>query len=72
MDYDKALAGLSKSIRPAGINYFWLGAAYAVRGDKETALATLQKVFDAGFHDFARSIPVLTSRPCARTGASGS
>jgi len=52
-DYDKALAYLSKSARPAGINYFWLGAACAARGDKEKALATLQKAFDAGFHDFA-------------------
>jgi serine/threonine protein kinase/Tfp pilus assembly protein PilF len=52
-DYDKALAALSKSVRPAGINYFWLSAAYAARGDKEKALATLQKAFDAGFHDFA-------------------
>jgi hypothetical protein len=43
----------SKSIRPAGIKYFWLSAAYAVRGDKETALASLQKAFNAGFHDFA-------------------
>ncbi|MGA7924862.1 MAG: hypothetical protein WCA20_02575 [Candidatus Sulfotelmatobacter sp.] len=50
-DYDKALAAQSKSIRAAGINYFWLGAAYAVRGDKETALATLRKAF--GFHDLA-------------------
>jgi TolB-like protein/Flp pilus assembly protein TadD len=51
-DYDKALAYLSKSVRPAGINYFWLGAAYAARGDRDKALATLQKAFDAGFHDF--------------------
>ena len=51
-DYDKALAALSKSVRPAAINYFWLGAAYAARGDREKALATLQKAFDAGFHDF--------------------
>ncbi len=52
-DYDKAVAALSKSVRPAGINYFWLAAAYAARGDREKALATLQKAFDAGFHDFA-------------------
>jgi serine/threonine protein kinase/Flp pilus assembly protein TadD len=51
-DYDKALAYLSKSARPAGINYFWLSAAYAAHGDKEKALATLQEAFDAGFHDF--------------------
>jgi hypothetical protein len=43
----------SDAFAPADINYFWLGAAYATRGDKETALARLQKAFDAGFHDFA-------------------
>ena len=42
-----------KNVRPAGINYFWLSAAYAARGDKEKSLATLEKAFDAGFHDFA-------------------
>jgi eukaryotic-like serine/threonine-protein kinase len=52
-DYDKALAALSKTVRPTGVNYFWLGAAYAAHGDKEKTLATLQKAFDAGFHDFA-------------------
>jgi serine/threonine protein kinase/Flp pilus assembly protein TadD len=52
-DYDKALAALSKSTRPAGINYFWLSAAYAAHGDKDKALATLQKAFETGFHDFA-------------------
>ena len=52
-DYDKAVTVLSKSVRPAGINYFWLGAAYAARGDKEKALAIMQKAFEAGFHDFA-------------------
>jgi tetratricopeptide (TPR) repeat protein len=52
-DYDKALAALSKNARRAGINYFWLAAAYAAHGDKEKTLCTLQKAFDAGFHDFA-------------------
>jgi serine/threonine protein kinase/tetratricopeptide (TPR) repeat protein len=52
-EYDKAVAALSKNVRPAAINYFWLSAAYAAHGDKERALATLQKAFDAGFHDFA-------------------
>jgi eukaryotic-like serine/threonine-protein kinase len=52
-DYDKALAALSKTVRPTGVNYFWLGAAYAAHGDREKTLATLQKAFDAGFHDFA-------------------
>ncbi len=52
-DYQKAVAALSKDIRPAGINYFWLAAAYAAGGNTEKALATLQKAFDVGFHDFA-------------------
>ncbi|MGA8216101.1 MAG: protein kinase [Candidatus Sulfotelmatobacter sp.] len=52
-DYDKALAALSKKVRPSGISYFWLSAAYAAHGEKEKALATLQKSFEAGFHDFA-------------------
>ncbi|MGB8776387.1 MAG: hypothetical protein WCC78_19800, partial [Terriglobales bacterium] len=50
---------LSKNIRPSGINLFWLAAAYAARGDKDKALATLQKTFEAGFRDFA----VLDSSP---------
>jgi len=52
-DYDKALVALSKNARRAGINYFWLAAAYAAHGDKGKALATLQQAFGAGFHDFA-------------------
>ena len=44
---------MSKAMRPAGLNYYWLGAAYAARGDKEKALATMQKAFEMGFNDFA-------------------
>ena len=51
--YDKALASMLKNLRPAGINYFWLSAAYAGRGDKEKALDALQKAFETGFQDFA-------------------
>jgi len=58
-DYDKALAALSKNVRPSGISLFWLSAAYAAHGDKEKGLATLQKAFEAGFHDF----PALDSSP---------
>jgi hypothetical protein len=47
----------------ADINYVWLAAADAARGDKETALAALQKVFDAGFHDFA----ALDTSPCFKS-----
>jgi tetratricopeptide (TPR) repeat protein len=52
-DYDKALTAMLKGLRPVGINYFWLSAAYAARGDKEKTLATLQKAFEVGFNDFA-------------------
>jgi serine/threonine protein kinase/tetratricopeptide (TPR) repeat protein len=52
-DYDKALAAMLTGLRPVGINYFWLSAAYAARGDKEKTLATLQKAFEVGFNDFA-------------------
>ena len=52
-DYDKAVAALLKSVRPAAVNYFWLGAAYAAHCDREKALVTLQKPFDMGFHDLA-------------------
>ena len=52
-DDDKAVATLSKNVRPLGINYFWLSAAYAARGDREKALATLQKALATGFRDFA-------------------
>jgi serine/threonine protein kinase/Flp pilus assembly protein TadD len=51
-DYDKAQVYLTKSLKPASINYFWLSAAYAAKGDKEKALATLQKAFELGFRDF--------------------
>ncbi len=52
-EYDKALSAMLKGVRPASINYYWLTAAYAARGDKEKALTTLQKTFELGFHDFA-------------------
>lgn len=52
-DYDKAVTSLSTSATPAAINYFFLSEAYAARGDKQEALATLQKSLDMGFRDFA-------------------
>jgi tetratricopeptide (TPR) repeat protein len=62
-EYDKAVQAISADLRPSGINYYWLGAAYAARGDKEKALATMQKAFEAGFHDFAalEASPYFTS-----------
>jgi eukaryotic-like serine/threonine-protein kinase len=58
-EYDKAVEAMSKVMRPAAVNYYWLGAVYAARGDKEKALATMQKAFEMGFRDFA----VLDSSP---------
>ena len=58
-EYDKAVEAMSKVMRPAAVNYYWLGAVYAARGDKETALALMQKAFEMGFRDFA----VLDSSP---------
>ncbi|MGA8538324.1 MAG: protein kinase [Terriglobales bacterium] len=50
---DKAVKAMTANFKASGITYFWLSAAYAAQGDKEKALATLQKAFDAGFRDFA-------------------
>ncbi|HSZ62447.1 MAG TPA: protein kinase [Terriglobales bacterium] len=52
-DYDQAIVALAKTAVPSAINYYFLSAAYAAHGDKEKALATLQKTFELGFHDFA-------------------
>ncbi len=52
-DYDRAIASLTANAAPVAINYFFLSAAYAARGDKEKAFDKLQKAFDMGFHDFA-------------------
>ncbi len=51
-DYDKAITWMMKSAQPAAINYFWISAAYAGKGDKEKALANLQKTLEMGFRDF--------------------
>jgi len=52
-EYDKALKAMMADLRPSGINYYWLGATYAARGDRAKALETMQKAFQAGFSDFA-------------------
>jgi eukaryotic-like serine/threonine-protein kinase len=65
-DYDKAVAALSKNVRPTGINYFWLAAAFAARGDREKALATLQKHSTRDFTILPYSMPARTSLRCAR------
>jgi len=47
--------GTSKSM----INNYWLSSYYAGNGEKEKALATLQKSFELGFRDF----PALDANP---------
>ena len=52
--YDQAIDRLLKDTgRNSAISLYWRAAAYAGKGDKEQALATLQKSFDSGFRDFA-------------------
>jgi serine/threonine protein kinase/cytochrome c-type biogenesis protein CcmH/NrfG len=53
-NYDAAIARLLKSgdLKDA-IGCYFLSAAYAGKGDKEKALATLQKAFNLGYRDFA-------------------
>ena len=53
-NYDAAVAGLLKGGEPKeAINSYFLSAAYAGKGDKEKALAQLQKTFKLGYRDFA-------------------
>ena len=58
-EYDRALALLTKGAQPAGINYFWISAAYAARGDNEKSLSALQTAFERGFRD----LPALDASP---------
>ena len=52
--YSEAVAMLLKRGPPKSmIDIYWLSSFYAGSGDKEKALATLQKAFDKGFRDFA-------------------
>jgi TolB-like protein len=52
--YSEAVAMLLKRGPPKSMmDTYWLSSFYAGRGDKEKALATLQKAFDTGFRDFA-------------------
>ncbi len=55
-EYDRAsqmFFRIPEKQRHAAINRFVLSAIYAGRGDKEKALAELQKTFEAGYRDFA-------------------
>lgn len=53
-NYDAAIARLLKNGQEKNaIGSYFLSAAYAAKGDKEKALATLQKTFELGYRDFA-------------------
>jgi tetratricopeptide (TPR) repeat protein len=52
-EYDRAIKAIMTDFKPSGITYYWLGAAYAAKGDRRKALETMQKSFQAGFSDFA-------------------
>ncbi len=51
-EYDKALKAMTAGFRPNGIQYYWLSATYAAKGDRAKALDTMQKAFQSGFTDF--------------------
>jgi tetratricopeptide (TPR) repeat protein len=52
--YDDAISYSSKlgAASKTAMNYFWLTAAYAGKGDKEKAFETLQQALKLGFGDF--------------------
>jgi tetratricopeptide (TPR) repeat protein len=53
-NFDEAVSCLLKSGRPKeAINLYFLSAAYAAKGDKDNALATLEKTLSLGYRDFA-------------------
>ena len=52
--YEEAIATILKEGAPkTAIELYWLGSFYAGSGDKEKALAAMQKSFDLGFRDYA-------------------
>jgi eukaryotic-like serine/threonine-protein kinase len=58
--YEEAIATILKKGAPkTAIELYWLGSFYAGSGDKEKALATLQKSLDLGFRDF----PAIDANP---------
>jgi tetratricopeptide (TPR) repeat protein len=58
--YDEALATMLKRGAPkTAVQLYWLSFFYAGSGDKEKALATLQKSLDLGFRDF----PAIDANP---------
>ncbi len=58
--YPEAIAMLLKRGTPKSmIDTYWLSSFYAGNGEKEIALATLQKAFELGFRDF----PAISANP---------
>jgi len=51
--YDEALKAVTTNFRPAGINYYWLAAVYAAKGDRTKAVESIEKGFQNGFADFS-------------------
>jgi TolB-like protein len=52
--WDDALTWITKLGRQkTALNYYWMSAAYAGKGDKDKALAALQEAFKLGYGDFA-------------------
>jgi serine/threonine protein kinase/tetratricopeptide (TPR) repeat protein len=50
--YDEAVATMLRGAPKTAIQFYWLSSFYAGSGEKEKALATLQKSLDLGFRDF--------------------
>jgi eukaryotic-like serine/threonine-protein kinase len=51
--YGEALVTMLKQGEPkTAIDFYWMSSFYAGNGDKEKALATLQRSFDLGYRDF--------------------
>jgi eukaryotic-like serine/threonine-protein kinase len=58
--YPEALAMAAKGRTPkTSLDFYWLGSFYAGSGDKEKALASLQKSFALGYADF----PAINANP---------
>ncbi len=60
-NYDAAIARLLKAGgQKDAIGSFFISAAYAAKGDKDRALAALEKAFEQGYRDFA----AINASPC--------
>ncbi|HXR33013.1 MAG TPA: protein kinase [Verrucomicrobiae bacterium] len=58
--YAEAIATmLKRPVLKTAVDFYWLSSFYAGNGDKEKALATLQKSLDLGFRDY----PAINANP---------